>query len=427
MDLSISGGDTINEKKKYEYARATETYNGKRYEARGKTQREAYKKLAIKLADIKRNGEISGGNMQVRQWASEWLSTYVKPKVRDPGKDKLRGTISDAAYRQTKNMVENYIVPAIGNKKLKDITPAMLQRVLNDDPCRSFSHVQKLQLTIRHLFKQAWLDRKIQFDPSANLVMPATDKGIGRGLTAEEKKYFFLAAENNPHGLMFRFLMATGMRPNELMALTVGDVDLDERTVHVHSAVESGTEVIGSPKTNAGTRFTVINIMNDAAILDDLRRHTASKGDSDLIFTNTTGGMLTRNSMGSYWRSFARDIDLLMGAEHTPLGHIYDPSDIKSDGTPLYPDPNEPTKPRNGHKIAPDLVTYCLRHTFGTDMQRAGIPINITKYLMGHVDISTTANIYIDSGKDDALQAIRLMQAAVAKPVAKNKEAEKNQ
>ena len=43
---------------------------------------------------------------------------------------------------------------------------------------------------------------------------------------------------------------------------------------------------------------------------------------------------------------------------------------------------------------ASDLVPYCLRHTYCTDLQDAGVPINVAKYLMGHEDISTTGNIY---------------------------------
>ena len=35
-----------------------------------------------------------------------------------------------------------------------------------------------------------------------------------------------------------------------------------------------------------------------------------------------------------------------------------------------------------------------LRHTFCTDLQRAGVPINVAKELMGHANISVTANIY---------------------------------
>ena len=46
------------------------------------------------------------------------------------------------------------------------------------------------------------------------------------------------------------------------------------------------------------------------------------------------------------------------------------------------------------HAVAPDLTPYCLRHTFCTDLQRAGVPINVAKELMGHSDISITANIY---------------------------------
>ena len=44
--------------------------------------------------------------------------------------------------------------------------------------------------------------------------------------------------------------------------------------------------------------------------------------------------------------------------------------------------------------LAPDLTPYCLRHTFCTDLQRAGVPINVAKELMGHANISVTANIY---------------------------------
>ena len=46
------------------------------------------------------------------------------------------------------------------------------------------------------------------------------------------------------------------------------------------------------------------------------------------------------------------------------------------------------------HAIAEDLTLYCLRHTFCTDLQKAGVPINVAKELMGHSDISVTANIY---------------------------------
>ncbi|MDD2217639.1 MAG: tyrosine-type recombinase/integrase [Eubacteriales bacterium] len=39
-------------------------------------------------------------------------------------------------------------------------------------------------------------------------------------------------------------------------------------------------------------------------------------------------------------------------------------------------------------------MPYCLRHTYCTDLQDAGVPINVAKELMGHSDISVTAKIY---------------------------------
>ena len=64
----------------------------------------------------------------------------------------------------------------------------------------------------------------------------------------------------------------------------------------------------------------------------------------------------------------------------------------------------------NGSILADDFVLYNLRHTYCTDLQKAGIPIDIAKYLMGHEDITTTSNIYTDSAKHTALIASALFK-----------------
>ena len=71
--------------------------------------------------------------------------------------------------------------------------------------------------------------------------------------------------------------------------------------------------------------------------------------------------------------------------------------------------------------VADDLVPYCLRHTYCTDLQAAGVPINIAKEFMGHSDISTTANIYTHSSDEAVSTAAasinayqHLLQAAKA-------------
>ena len=424
MDLfAISGGDTINEKKKpkkYKYVRETEVVDGHRYEGRGKTRAEARKKLTAKIEAASR-GEVNiDENMTVERWVSVWLKTYCKPRIRNAGEPKAKGTTTEATYKETEQRCRLYIVPAIGKLRMRDVTTPHLQTILNDNKDSSFSLVSKLSIVIKKMFRQATIDRVIPYDPSAGLVLPATKKGKRRSLSEEERNYFFKAAGKNRHGLLFRFLAATGLRPNELAALRVGDVDIKNRLVHVTQAVETGTQEIGTPKTDAGIRFTVINTVDDPSVIDDIVKLIGKRDADEFLFTKKDGGMLSRQALKIYWASFSRTWDIEMGAEMTPHGHIYDPSDLKYDGTPLYPDPDDPKKPRNGHKLSPDIVTYCLRHTFGTDMKRRRVPVEVTKYLMGHSDITTTSNIYQDSGVEDAIRAVDILNEhlSVAKNVA---------
>ena len=62
------------------YIRKTARYNGKKYEAIGKTEREAMMRLAEKLAAAKRGEELFSGNMTVNAWYKQWKATYKDPK-----------------------------------------------------------------------------------------------------------------------------------------------------------------------------------------------------------------------------------------------------------------------------------------------------------------------------------------------------------
>jgi len=59
----------------------------------------------------------------------------------------------------------------------------------------------------------------------------------------------------------------------------------------------------------------------------------------------------------------------------------------------------------------PSKPIHCLRHTFGTEMARQGVPLPVLQELMGHADIATTRR-YITVGEDQKRAAI----AAVWQP-----------
>ena len=399
---------TINKKKKYEYVRKTEVYEGKQYEGWGKTDAEAYKKLADKIEAAKR-GEIgSSSNATVEAWCEFWLKTYKLPKVREPGSQKRKGTLSAKSYKMYEEKINGYIIPAIGKRRMKDIKDHDLQAILNSQKGKSKTHVSKIRMVIKDVFSQAYASRKIPFDPSTKLSLPDYSEGKHRSITDEEREVLEKVAQTHRCGLWVRFLLGTGIRPGETPPLLVSDLDFDKKLVSISKSLESGAYAVGDPKTAAGIRK--VSIPDD--LIKDLKKAVKGKKPSAYVFPQTDGKtMMSQTCITNNWRSFTRQMDLAMGAETTPHGHIYDPKDLKYDGTPLYPDPKDKTKPRNGHKLADDFDLYNLRHTYATDLKKAGVPIMNAKYILGHEDISTTANIYTHSGEEDAISAADLINA----------------
>ena len=168
-------------------------------------------------------------------------------------------------------------------------------------------------------------------------------------------------AQTHPAGLWVLTILYTGLRPERRAALFWEDIDFDRNEIHVYKAVESGTRTIKAPKTPQGFRISPCGRSCESACWRSGGEGTAP------VFPSANGGIRSANSLRRLWNSFAHALDLTWA---------------RKSGTPNFQ-----------HAIAPDLTPYCLRHTFCTDLQRAGVPINVAKELMGHANISVTANI----------------------------------
>lgn len=354
----------------YNYVRKTARYNGKKYEATGKTEQEAMTKLAEKLAAAKRGEETIGGSMTVDAWYKQWKATYKDPKGLTPK--------SLGMYDEKYN---GYIKPAIGRMKLKDVKDIHLQRLLNGQAGRSASHVKKIRMVLQEMFRRARQSRLIPYDPAELLELPTVTERRRRSITDQEREAILAVAETHRSGLWVLTMLYTGMRPGETAALTWSDVDFERNEIHVHAAKESGSSKIKGPKTSSGVRDIPIH----AALLPKL---LAAKGQpSAPVFPTGSGGQQNENSLRRLWTGFRRALDIYMGAE------TYRNQIIQS-------------------VVAEDLTPYCLRHTFCSDLQRAGVPINVAKELMGHSDIQMTANIYTHKDADTLHRGIALLDGS---------------
>lgn len=357
----------------YEYVRKTKTVNGKRYEAYGKDEMEALTKLADKIAAAKRGEETINGNMTVNAWYKQWIEVYKKPK----GLTKKSLGMYDEKYNA-------YIKKRIGSMKLKDVRDTHLQKIMNEQEGMSESHAKKVRMVLQEMFKRARQSRLILYDPAELLELPKTTKGQRRSITDEERAAILEVAKTHRSGFWIMTLLYTGMRPGETASLTWADVDFKENVIRVHTAKESGSRAIKEPKTAAGVRVIPIH----KELLPWMQKN--KRKNFEPVFPTGAGNFQNENSLRRLWTGFKRELNLYMGAK-------------------TYR--NEITEP----VVAKDLTPYCLRHTFATDCAKAGVPIETVKWMMGHEDISTTADIYQHPDLDAINNGMRILESGSGK------------
>ena len=364
---------------KYEYVVKTRQIDGIRYKAYGRTEREALQKLDSIIFEVKQNGQKLDGNTTVRKWAKEWLEVYID--TRDITKK------SGAMYHEK---LENYILPAIGSMKLKDVRETHLQRILNSADS-SKSTAQKVKITMQAMFKKARKTRLILYDPAEELELPKAPTKKRNPVTEYERKNILEVAEWHRAGLYVLLIMCCGLRNGEIIALQWKDIDLKAGVIHITKDLESGSkDNIKEPKSDSGIR--------DVGIPEMLRSRLVKPKDGDFQYVLLQPKGKKRHTEGSLrclWNNFKRELDIHMGAvvyRNQIVKHCYEVH-------PLL----ETEEDWNA------LVPYSLRHTYGTDQQRAGVALNVTKYTMGHSDVSVTSKYYIATTPDvvdDATKAL---------------------
>ena len=368
------------------------TFQGQKYERTStKSQREADRKADKYKKDLEDGVVGISKNMRVKDWAQEWLNTYKRPKV------------SQKVYKNYERLVNSHIIPHIGGLRLHEVTDVHLQKLLNTRTDYSFSEVKRLRDTIKAVFKKARKSRLINYDPAEDLELPKYAKSTARSITDFERQHFLKVADTHPAGLRFKAMLYCGLRPGELDALDWINFDAEKHEWDIVAAKESGTNEIKDPKTEAGKRRVPIP---DEIYFDLLK----CRGEPfSPVFTQaTTGRRHTESSRQKAWKSLKSAMDNSMGA-------VWDKVEAK-DG--------KMRRKKVLSVIAPDLVPYCLRHTYCTDLQDKGVRLKTASYLMGHSNISVTADIYTHITDDALDEAAKLV--GVTNVVTKGKEHEKS-
>lgn len=265
-----------------------------------------------------------------KDYVEKWLKTYKEPNLKPNSFNSLKANL--------KRPLE-----AFGDMPLKKITSDDIQRLLIGikaprarDLCRG---------GLAQIFRKATMQGVIDKNPCDGIELKRHKNERKKALTKSEQEIFLLSSAKTSHDLLFRFLLATGLRIGEALALTKEDVNFDKSTVTVNKNVIfiKGKRIVqDTPKSDAGNR----TIPFPRTILQELDKITTF----DLF-------PCSYNAVKKSIQRIAKE---------------------------------------TGLNVSPHI----LRHTYATRLEEAGIAPKLKQYLLGHASLEMTQNVYTDVQPD---------------------------
>jgi integrase len=334
--------------------------NCKRKTIYGKTRAEVAKKLAKALSDRERGLVFDDKGLTVGEYLDSWLSDCVEPLVND-GKMEYNTLVRYAG------IVRNHIKPALGHKKIKNLSRVEVRRLYNEKSKRlSPRSVDYLHVTLQKALNQAMRDDLIPRNVAAG-ERPRSSRQRSpkeaEALSQEQVRALLKAASGERNESLYIVAVHTGLRQGELLGLKWTDVDLDAGELRVRRSLKVTADGLGfgPPKNKASRRSVPLNKTAVAALKahrkrqNEERLRTPEWVDNDLVFPNRAGKPMDHNNL--YHREYKA---LLKEAGLAEQG----------------------------------ITFHSLRHTFGTALFKIGEHPKIVQSLLGHASIVQTMDTY---------------------------------
>ena len=303
-------------------------------------------------------------NLSLQEYLQDWFrvkKTTIKTKT---------------AYDYERN-INKYLIPNLGNIKLKDLTTYQVTRfyaklIDNEIGTRTVHYVHGI---LRSALQEAVRSGIIGRNPCIGAMLPRRSQKEMQVLTETQVTQFLIATESSRYKALYQLAITTGMRYSELIGLKWTDIDWEKGTVKIQRQLQylpkKGYKFT-EPKTRSGTRTIMIG-ETTLKILNEHHKKYASqdKSGENLIFINGIGTQI-------YFKRFYKDFKRVLHTAELPEIRFHD-----------------------------------LRHTAATLMISNGIPVLIVSKILGHSQPSVTMNIYAHASVEMQSEAARLMENLV--------------
>ena len=349
----------------------------------GRTKKEVKQKTKEAEIAFLQNGStrFQASNITTyKELASLWWESY-------------KHTVKPNTQLNVRRLLDNHILPLFGSYKLDKLTTPLIQNVVNKLADKTnkgeegaFLYYDSLHALNKRILQYGVVMQAIPFNPAREVILPRNTQKAKREKVKhfenqELKKFLDYLDSLNLNkfryyyeNTLYKFLLATGCRINEALALSWSDIDLENSVVHITKTLNYKQET-NSPKSKSSLR----NIDIDQATVSMLKQYS-----------------------------------LRQTKEAWKIGKSE--SVVFSDFIHEYPNNRTlQTRLRTHFKRAKvtNIGFHGFRHTHASLLLNSGIPYKELQHRLGHSTLSMTMDVYSHLSKENAKKAVSFYETAL--------------
>lgn len=324
----------------------------------GDTKEEAEIALTAALADYDNTGrffESSKSSLEEYMWY--WFEEYCLINLKYNTQENYRGVI------------KRHIAPTIGHFALRDLTPTILQKWINDKYREEYSKksLSIFYSVVNNALKHAvhpWgllRDNPMQYVSQPRQQRRNTTKEDLKIIKREDlMRIMEYLTPDMPLYMPFHIGLHTGLRVSEVCGLLWKDIDLDENTLVVERAMVNVERkwILDTTKTASSERTIPLG----PSIIRLLKEH----------------------------RTWVKKNKLFYGPHYTNTDHVC----VKENGEPLTPSSMKYNTRKLKEKLEISFNFHSLRHTHATMLMENGAKIKDIQARLGHSRSAITIDTY---------------------------------
>ncbi|WP_368396877.1 tyrosine-type recombinase/integrase [Streptococcus oralis] len=301
-------------------------------------------------------------------------------------------TVKHSTLIGVKNNIRKYLLPAFGDYKLDKLTPPIIQHQVNqwaidyNQLGEGYQQYNQLHALNKRILSYAVSIQVISTNPASDIIVPRRKPKEGQKLKYlddDNLKKFLAYLDQLPNTtkdfydtVLYKTLLATGLRIRECLALEWSDIDLQNGSISVTKTLNTLKEIT-SPKSKSSIR----EISLDTKTVLLLRLYKARQGQ------------IGREIGVTYERVFSDSFD-----------------NYREAGALRF-------RLEKHLKLAgcPRLSFHAFRHTHASILLNAGLPYKDIQTRLGHSKISMTMDIYSHLSKENKKKATSFYEKAIEK------------